>query len=358
MADTRDSLSGLVDIARLTDWLDDNIPQLGNGPLKVAKVHGGTSNVILSLDRGGETMILRRPPEIPPPGSEKTVLREARVLTALNGTPVPHPVCHGSCADPGVIGAPFYVMEKIDGWAAEIHDEHIYHKAPFDQAPYEYGVPFAMVDGLIALANVDYQAVGLEGFGKPDNYLERQVDRWESQLRSYKDLYDYPGRDLPGYELTRDWLRNNIPDSFRAGIIHGDVGTPNALFADGPPCRLNALIDWELSTIGDPLLDLASFTNAMRTEAAPDELPRKGLYNARNWPTREEMVRYYAAGTGRDMADFDYYSILAHFKGGCILEYKVAQAAKGMMSKETGIFFSRLVLESFASAETLIRRIG
>lgn len=353
-----DETEGLYDAGRLTAWLDANIPELGDAPLVVKKVHGGTSNVILSLNRGGETLILRRPPAVPPPGSEKTVLREARVLTALNGTPVPHPVCRGSCDDATVIGAPFYVMELVEGWAAEIHDEHIYHKAPFDKAPYEYGVPFAMVDGLIALANVDYKAVGLDGFGKPDNYLERQVDRWEGQLRSYKDLYDYPGRELPGYEITRDWLRTNIPKRFRAGIIHGDVGTPNALFADGPPCRLNALIDWELSTIGDPLLDLASFTNAMRSEYAPDELPSKALYNAENWPTREEMVRYYAAGTGRDMSEFDYYSILAHFKGGCILEYKVAQAAKGMMSKETGVFFSRLVLESFASAEKLIRRIG
>lgn len=354
MSDTE----GLYDHARLTAWLDENIPQLGDGPLAVKKIHGGTSNVILSLDRGGKTMVLRRPPAVPPPGSDKTVLREARILTALNGTPVPHPVCQGSCADATVIGAPFYVMDMVEGWAATIIDEHIYHKAPFDKAPFEYGVAYAMVDGLVALANVDYKAVGLEGFGKPDNYLERQVDRWESQLRSYKELYKYPGRDLPGYELTREWLRNNIPKTFKAGIIHGDVGTPNALFADGPPCRLNALIDWELSTIGDPLLDLASFTNAMRDEATPDALPSKGLYNSGNWPTRQEMARYYAAGTGRDMADFDYYAVLAMYKGGCILEYKVAQSAAGILSKETGVFFSRLVLESFANAETLIRRVG
>lgn len=353
-----DDLTGLVDIARLTAWLDTHIPQLGDGPLTARKIHGGTSNVILSLERGGETMVLRRPPVIAPPGSEKSVLREARVLTALNGTAVPHPICRGSCADTDVIGAPFYVMDKVDGWAATIIDEHIYHKAPFDQPPYEYGVAYAMVDGLVALANVDYKAVGLEGFGKPDNYLERQVDRWEGQLLSYKQLYNYPGRELPGYALTRDWLRANIPSTFQAGIIHGDVGTPNALFADGPPCRLNALIDWELSTIGDPLLDLASFTNAMRDESAPDLLPTKRLYNSENWPTRQEMARHYAAGTGRDMADFDYYAILAMFKGGCILEYKVAQSQAGILSKETGTFFSRLVLESFANAADLIRRIG
>ena len=111
-------------------------------------------------------------------------------------------------------------------------------------------------------------------------------------------------------------------------------------------------------SIGDPLLDLASFTNAMRDEAVPDVLPSKRLYNSENWPTRQEMARYYAAGTGRDMADFDYYAILAMFKGGCILEYKVAQSQAGILSHETGVFFSRLVLESFANAADLIRRIG
>lgn len=357
---TRDEdLAKLADIDKLTAWLDEHIPELGAGPLKVAMVHGGTSNVILSLDRGtGTDMILRRPPQIPPPGSERTVLREARVLTALNGTPVPHPYCHGSCDDASIIGAPFYVMERVAGWAADLRDEHIYHRAPFDGPPSEYGIAYAMVDGLIALANVDYKAVGLEGFGKPDNYLERQVDRWEGQLLSYEKLYNYPGRPLPGYELTRDWLRANIPDSFRAGIIHGDVGTPNALFAFDRPARLTALIDWELSTIGDPLLDLASFTNSMRDENTPGIVPQKRLYNSENWPTRQEMARYYAAGTGRDMKDFDYYAILAMFKGGCILEYKVAQSAAGILSRETGTFFSRLVLESFAQAQALIRRIG
>ena len=117
----------------------------------------------------------------------------------------------------------------------------------------------------VALANVDYKAVGLADFGKPDNFLERQVDRWESQLNSYGKLYNYPGRDLPGYAYARDWLRANVPEGFKAGIIHGDVGTPNALFADGPPARLTALIDWELSTIGDPLLDLAWLCNGLRS---------------------------------------------------------------------------------------------
>jgi aminoglycoside phosphotransferase (APT) family kinase protein len=351
-------IAELADSERLTAWLDAHIPELGDGPLEIEQLHGGTSNVILELIRGDKAMVLRRPPAVPPPGSEKTVLREARVLTALNSTDVPHPHCFGSCDDPEVIGAPFYVMERVEGWAAELRDEHIYHRAPFDTAPSEYGIAYAMIDGLVALANIDYREVGLAGFGKPDGFLERQVDRWEGQLQSYERLYDYPGRAIPGHDYARDWLRANIPDDFHAGIIHGDVGTPNALFAFDRPARLTALIDWELSTIGDPLIDLAWFTNKLCDEAEPDRTDPAALYNIANFPTRQELARYYAAGTGRDLSHFDYYCILALFKGGCILEYKVAQAAAGILPETTGKFFDKLVLGNFEKAERLARRAG
>jgi aminoglycoside phosphotransferase (APT) family kinase protein len=348
----------LVNTERLTSWLDAFVPDLGDGPLRFEMIHGGTSNVILSLDRGRDKRVLRRPPAVPPPNSEKSILREARVLTALNGTNVPHPHCHGSCADSDVIGAPFYVMDLVEGWAADLRDDKIYHKAPFDRSPSEYGIGYAMVDGLVALANVDYKAIGLEDFGRPENFLERQVDRWEGQLNSYGKLYDYAGRDLPGYDYARDWLRSNIPDDFRAGIIHGDVGTPNALFADDRPARLTALIDWELSTIGDPLIDLAWFTNKLRDEEEPDRKTSDSLYDIANLPTRQELGRYYSAGTGRDLSNFDYYCILALFKGACILEYKVAQAAAGILPEKVGQFFSKLVLDNISAAETLARRQG
>lgn len=346
----------LADIDRLTHWLDANVPELGDGPLRIERLHGGTSNVILTLDRGGPGMVLRRPPAVPPPGSEKGVLREARVLTALNGTAVPHPHCFGACADPDVIGAPFYVMERVQGWAAELRDERIYHRAPFDCPPSEYGIAYAMVDGLIALANVDYLAAGLKGFGKPDNFLHRQVERWESQIRSYPKLYGSEWRELPGFDYARDWLQANVPDDFKAGIIHGDVGTPNALFAFDRPARLTALIDWELSTIGDPLIDLAWFTGRLRDEARPTEIGDTTLYNIANFPTRQELARYYAAGTGRDLTNFDFYCVLAAYKSGCILEYKVAQSAAGILPSATGRFFDKLVHAAFARAEALARQ--
>jgi aminoglycoside phosphotransferase (APT) family kinase protein len=351
-------IDALVNRASLTTWLDEHLPSLGDGPLEAHMIHGGTSNVIVSLNRGSQTMVLRRPPVVPPPNSEKGIMREARVLSALNGTDVPHPHCFGICEDASVIGAPFYVMQLVDGWAGELRGDRIYHQAPFDEGPNEYAIQFAMTDGIIALANVDYLAVGLDGFGKPDNFLERQVDRWSGQLQSYERLYGYARRELPGYDTTEGWLRANVPADSRTGIIHGDMGTPNALFAYDAPARLNALIDWELSTIGDPLIDLGWMCTVLRDEREPDRVLSDALYNTANMPTRQELARHYSAGTGRDVSNFDYYVLLAMFKAGCVLEYKVAQAAAGILSVETGELFANMVARNFVEAERMISRMG
>jgi aminoglycoside phosphotransferase (APT) family kinase protein len=262
------------------------------------------------------------------------------------------------CEDASVIGQPFYVMQRVDGWAPNLRDEKIHNQPPFDKTPYIYGLPFAIVDGLIALANVDYEAIGLADYGKPGNFLERQVDRWAGQLASYKDRYGYAGRNLPGYAETERWLRDNVLKHEVRGIIHGDVGTPNMMFRHGPPPRLAAMIDWELSTIGDPMLDIGWFTGSMRDEMQPDRISATALNDPRLFPTRQELARYYCAGTGRDMADFEYFSILAKFKSGCMMEYKVAQAEAGLMPKETGRFFARIVAQCFTDAAEQIRRIA
>lgn len=351
-------LDKLAPIGPLTEWLDANVPELGKGPLKTSLLSGGTSNVVLTLDRGEKPMVMRRPPAVPPPGAERGVLREARVLTALNQTDVPHPICYGSCADDNVAGAPFYVMEKVDGWAPNLRDEKIHNEPPFDQMPYEYGLPFAIVDGLIALANVDFEAIGLGDYGKPGKFLERQVDRWAGQLASYPERYDgYQPRELPGYAETEEWLRHARTPTEVRGIIHGDVGTPNMMFQWGPPPRLAAMIDWELSTIGDPMIDMGWFTGGMRDEDDPDKKFGVSLNNPHNFPTRQELGRYYCAGTGRDIKDFDWFSVLAKFKSGCLLEYKVAQAEAGILSKETGQFFSRIVLNCFEETSRMVRRL-
>jgi len=352
-------LDELAPIGPLTEWLDANIPELGSGPLKRELLHGGTSNVVFTLNRGGESMVLRRPPAVPPPGAEKGVLREARVLTALNQTDVPHPHCYGSCEDPEVIGRPFYVMQMVDGWAPNLRDEKIHNEPPFDKLPYVYRLPFAIVDGLVALANVDCEAVGLGDFGKPGKFLERQVDRWAGQLKSYPERYKgYEPRKFEGFDIVEEWLRANTPEKEVRGIIHGDVGTPNMMFKAGPPARLAAMIDWELSTIGDPMVDMGWFTGGMRDERFPDLVNSAGLSDPDEFPTRQELMRYYAAGTGRDPAELDYFNLLAGFKSGCILEYKVAQAAAGKLPKDVGQFFARLVDEGFKKNAEMVRRIS
>jgi aminoglycoside phosphotransferase (APT) family kinase protein len=314
--------------------------------------------VVLTLDRGQGEMVMRRPPAVAPPGAEKGVLREARILTALNQTDVPHPICYGACDNPEVVGRPFYVMEKVQGWAPNLRDEKIHNEPPFDTMPYAYGIPFAIADGLIKLANVDYQAIGLGDFGKPGKFLERQVDRWAGQLHSYKERYGYEGRKLEGFDETERWLRDNLLEREVTGIIHGDVGTPNMMFKHGPPARLAAMIDWELSTIGDPMIDLGWFTGSLRDETNPGKKSAGALTNPEHAPTRQELARYYCAGTGRSIEDFQYFSILSRFKSGCLLEYKVAAAHAGHLPKETGEFFARIVTDVFRDTAAEIRRLG
>jgi aminoglycoside phosphotransferase (APT) family kinase protein len=349
-------LDTLAPIGPLTDWLDAHVPQLGKGALRAAVLSGGSSSVVLKLNRGGGDMVLRRPPATPPPGAETGVKREARILTALGQTDVPHPICYGACDDPAIIGVPFYVMEKVDGWAPDLRDDKIHNAPPFDKMPYIYGIPFAMADGLIALANVDYQAIGLGDYGEPGNFLAQQVDFFAGQLAGYGTQYGYRGRVLEGFAETENWLRNNMPKKQVTGIIHGDVGTPNMMFHHGPPARLAAMIDWELSTIGDPMLDLGWFAGSLRDETRPDRISSTALSDPHHFPTRQELARYYCAGTGRDMADYDYFSILAGFKSGCLLEYKVAQAEAGILPVETGRFFARIVEQCFLNTADQIAR--
>lgn len=340
---------------RLQRWLDANIPELGSAPLAAKLISGGTSNVILGLNRGRDiSMVMRRPPADPPPGSKRTVEREATLLSALNATDVPHPHVYGKCFDPGVVGASFYIMELVDGWAPALNHRNCLFNPPFDEPPLLGDLAYAMIDGLIALANVDYQAIGLEDFGKPDGFLERQVGRWGSQLTGYKDAYrNYPGREIPGLTRIADWLQKNIPAS-HPGLIHGDYGFPNVMFRHAAPARLAAMIDWELSTVGDPLLDVAWYLTAFRDAREPDVMPRSTYFDAGKFPTRQELARHWAKGTGRDITHLDYFLVLAGYKSTCILEYKVAAAMDGLMPKATGEMFDRFVMDSAFEAGRII----
>ena len=340
----------VFDAERFGAWADAHLPELGRGPVRATILAGGASNIVMRIERDGAAMVLRRPPRTPRPDSAKIIAREAQVLAALKTTDVPHPAFKAYCEDSAVIGAPFYVMALVDG----------FHGYPLENLPPPYDHPgedrrslaFALVDGIARLANVDYRAVGLEGFGKPEGFLDRQVERWMSQLASYKESEGYEQRDIPGLSYVADWLRANTPPMSAPGIIHGDYSLANAIFRHGAPARLAAMIDWELATIGDPLLDLGWVLYAYR--GRDERTAPSGYFDPTDFPYREELAEYYAEHTGRSLEHLTYYMVLAQFKLGVIMERQYARILNGRQSidvaGDAGAFVVRLIGKAHAIA--------
>jgi aminoglycoside phosphotransferase (APT) family kinase protein len=325
-ADRDRNHGGLLDVERLETWLEAFAPQLGSGPLKSTRLEGGVSNAVFHITRGGEAAVLRRPPKVPRPDSERVIHREAAMLKALTPTDVPAPKLISYCEDQAVIGEKFYLMEFIDGWRRTGTDA--------DPPPYNdkksqahCDLAYALVSGAEKLAMVDYQAVGLEGFAKPENFLARQVDRWLGQLDSYKTSDGYAGRTIEGLDYLADYLRREMPATQHVGVIHGDYSFANSLYHHGTPARLAAMIDWELCTIGDTMLDIGSVLYGFRS--AKDKTPAVGFYGPEDFPYREDLAAHYAEATGRSVEQLDYYVVLAIFKLAAIMEGHVARGMAG-----------------------------
>ena len=324
-------MSEPVDLATLEDWMDSRA--LGSGPVeKVERLMGGTQNILLKFQRAGRTYILRRPPPVLRANSNETMRREARVLAALKGSVVPHPGLIAACEDETVLGATFYLMEPVDGYNATQGLPE-----PFQSSPdLRHQMGLSLVDGIAALGAIDYVEVGLTGLGKPENYLERQVSRWKAQLESYADIPEWDGRkDIQGVNRVGDWLEANRPSSFRAGIIHGDYHLGNVMFLCDEP-KLAAIVDWELTTIGDPLIDLGWL---MATWPSEEDRSDAGTVAVQPWdgfPSADELVAHYAGQTDRDVSGIHWYGVLACYKLGIILEGTYARACAGKAPKETG----------------------
>jgi aminoglycoside phosphotransferase (APT) family kinase protein len=333
----------LVDPVRLAGWMDEQgLP--GAGVPELAFIMGGSQNEIYSVRRGGAHYVLRRPPGVVPPGRNKTMLREYRVLSALNGTDVPHAHAVAVCEDESLMGSTFYLMEHVDGWSPVSVSTW---PAPFDTDPAaraELGT--AVIDGIARLARVDWRARGLEGFGNPDGFLERQVDRWLSHLASFQI------RELPGVDVAAAWLRTHVPATFEPGIIHGDYQFANVMFGHERPGHLAAIVDWEMSTIGDPLLDLGWVLQSW----PGDESNRMSAYgDLSGMPARDEMLELYARVSGRPVDAIDYYVVLARFKLGIVLEGGYAAYKSGKSTNVRVEGYESIVLELLAGAADLAR---
>jgi len=309
----------LLVLDALTAFLDGH--GLGEGDVEASPIGEGHSNVTYLLRRGDREMVLRRPPRPPLPPSAHDVLREARLLRALADTPARVPRVLAVCDDEAVVGAPFYVMELIVG------DVIVTEIPPaLDTPDQRRQISEQLIDALVEIHGVDWRAVGLEGFGKPTGYLERQ-------LRRFGGLWELNRtREIPSVERVGAWLADNLPQSGAATIVHGDFRLGNTIFAPGAPARLAGVLDWEMATIGDPLADVG-YLCMMWTEAGD---PQRGLREAlgsvtrrEGFPTREQLIALYEQRSGRSMRDLRWYTTLAVWKSVVFMEGNYKRAVAG-----------------------------
>jgi aminoglycoside phosphotransferase (APT) family kinase protein len=284
--------------------------------LTATPVGDGHSNVTFALSTG---VILRRPPRGPLPPSAHDVLREARLLKALQPTTVRTPAVLAVCPDPELIGAPFYVMEQVQGDVVTTELPE-----PLDNPEQRARIADELIDGLVELHAVDWTSIGLEGFGKPSGYLDRQ-------LRRFLGLWEHnQTRELAQVEQVADWLKANMPDSPPATIVHGDYRLGNTMLASGAPARLIAIFDWEMATIGDPLADLGYMM--LHWIQPGDRVGQFALQNVTSlpgFPNREEMIARYEQRSGRSMQALDWYVTLAIWKAIVFMEGNYKRAISG-----------------------------
>ena len=284
---------------------------LGDGPITAEPVGDGHSNITYLIRRGGEEWVLRRPPRPPLPPSAHDVLREARLLSAVQDADVRTPRVLLACDDEAVIGAPFYVMERVEG---DVITSAV--PARLNDPAGHAQIAEELVDSLAEIHAVDWQACGLVGYGKPTGYLDRQ-------LRRFNGLWEHnQTREVPELDAAGAWLAANRPESGPATIVHGDYRLGNTMFAPGMPARLNAIFDWELATIGDPLADVGYFTVTYAEQGdAPGTLfSLNSVTTQPGFPSREALVARYEERSGRSMSDLRWYQTLALWKSAVFLE--------------------------------------
>lgn len=316
---------------------------LGSGEPDVQPVGDGHSNVTYLVTRGDAEFVVRRPPRGPLPPSAHDVLREARVLRGLEGR-ARVPKVLAVCDDEAVIGSPFYVMEKVEGLVVTTEVP-----PALDSLEDRRRMGEELVDALVEVHGVDWREAGLEGFGKPTGYLERQLKRflglWEINRT----------REIPAVETVGRWLADNLPESGPATIVHGDYRLGNTMYAPDAPARLIAIFDWEMSTIGDPKADLGYLCTLWtdRDDPPAGMFELTGVTREPGFPTRAELVARYEERSGRAMSDIRWYQTLALWKSIVFMEGNYKRAIAGATDDPFLKRFGDGVVELAARAEEL-----
>ncbi|MFI2415520.1 phosphotransferase family protein [Streptomyces sp. NPDC018947] len=296
-----------LDLDRLRTLLDRERPGLVNGPLSGRLIEGGRSNLTYAVSDSASTWVVRRPPLGHVLATAHDMRREHRVISALHPTdvPVPRPVL--LCEDEEVLGAPFYVMEFVEGTPYRTADQLAALGPERTRA-----AVLNLVDTLVELHAVDPAEVGLGDFGRPEGFLDRQLGRWAKQLDASRN------RDLAGIDELHATLGRELPRSPAPAVVHGDYRLDNVLIG-GPEDEIRAILDWEMSTLGDPLTDLGLLVMYSSPLAVPDS-PVSTTATAPGHPAPAELVERYAARSGRDVSAVAWYTAFAWFKLAVILE--------------------------------------
>lgn len=341
-----DNWRACIDLEALAAWMDGH--NLESGAITEPELlAGGTQNLILMFARADRRFVLRRPAVIVPSTGNDTIRREIRVLEALAGSDVPHPALIAACPQEDVLGAAFYLMEPVDGFNITVGMPALHAGDPAIRR----AMGFALVDGIARLGRVDHVAAGLADFGKVEGYLERQAGRWRKQLEGYAAHAGWPGpQALPAVERVGDWLAANCPASFTPGILHGDYHLANVMFSNHGP-ELAAIVDWELASIGDPLIDLGWVLTTWPRAGDPTSMqiePWDGF------PSADELLACYRARSDRDLSAIDWYVVLACYKLGILLEGTHARACAGKADAALGERFHQRAVVLLERAGALV----
>ncbi|MGW0906398.1 phosphotransferase family protein [Streptomyces sp. NPDC002853] len=296
-----------LDLDKLRGHLDRERPDLVGGPLTARLIEGGRSNLTYAVTDGTTRWVVRRPPLGHVLATAHDMKREHRVISALHrGTEVPVPAPVLLCEDVDVLGAPFYVMDFVDGTPYRTAEE----LAPLGAERTRAAV-LGLVDTLVDLHSVAPEAIGLGDFGRPEGFLDRQLRRWGKQLDASRN------RDLAGIDELHAALGRQLPVSPAPTVVHGDYRLDNVLI--GEDDRIKAILDWEMSTLGDPLTDLGLLVMYSTRLELPDS-PISTTAGAPGHPDAAELIERYAARSGRDVSAVAWYTAFAWFKLAVILE--------------------------------------
>jgi len=335
------------DVRQFSAWLGEVTGE--HADLAVTPIRGGGSCEMFRVDRLGESWVVRRAPRAAVSATAHQVIREARIMEALSGhgVPVPHVLARSDDSD--VLGAPFFVMSFVagdvirrNGLPPALRDDPETHESIGEQ----------LIDTLAELHAVNWSGTALAEMSHPDGFLDRQVDRWLTQLESYRV------RELDDIDELASWLRVNIPARADLTVMHGDYKVDNVIWAPAPPPRIACIVDFEMTTVGDPLIDLAWAMIFWPDGDNPIALAAPGTPNGihpDHCQAPAELVDRYTAATGRDLSRFDWYQVFSAWKLAIVLEGSYAAHVRGESRNAVHEVFGPLVNQLLIRARRFVR---